>query len=58
MIKVVDEEGNEREVIRALYKRVDKIGRISLGIDLAGSELLIVATKPKMPEDKMDYVKV
>lgn len=58
MIKVVDEEGNEREVIRAVYKRVDKIGRLSLGIDLAGSEVLIIATKPILPQDKVDYVKV
>lgn len=58
MIEAVDEKGRKREVIRTLYKRVDKLGRVSLGIDLAGNEVLITVARPKMPDDKVDYLKV
>jgi hypothetical protein len=57
MIEAVDEKGEKREVIRTMYKRVDKLGRVSLGIDLAGDEVLVIAAKPKMPRDKLDYLK-
>jgi hypothetical protein len=58
MIQAVDERGEKREVIRTLYKRVDKLGRVSLGMDLAGNEVLITVARPKMPQDKLDYIKV
>lgn len=58
MIEAVDERGEKREVIRTLYKKVDKLGRVSLGIDLAGSEVLITVARPKIPQDKLDYLKI
>jgi hypothetical protein len=58
MIEAVDDKGEKREVIRTLYKRVDKLGRVSLGIDLAGNEVLITVARPKMPQDKLDYLNV
>jgi hypothetical protein len=58
MIEAVDEQGERREVIRILYKKVDKLGRVSLGMDLAGNEVLITVARPKMPQDKLDYLKV
>ncbi|WP_158582063.1 hypothetical protein [Dehalobacter sp. MCB1] len=57
MIEAVDEKGEKREVIRTLYKKVDKLGRVSLGMDLAGNEVLIIVARPKMPQDKLDYLK-
>jgi hypothetical protein len=57
MIEAVDEKGEKREVIRTLYKKVDKLGRVSLGMDLAGNEVLITVARPKMPEDKLEYLK-
>ena len=57
MIEAVDEEGEKREVIRTLYKKVDKLGRVSLGMDLAGNEVLIIVVRPKMPQDKLEYLK-
>jgi len=57
MIEAVDERGEKREVIRTLYKKVDKLGRVSLGMDLAGNEVLIAVARPKMPQDKLDYLK-
>jgi hypothetical protein len=29
-----------------------------LGIDLAGNEVLITVARPKMPQDKLDYLNV
>jgi hypothetical protein len=29
-----------------------------LGMDLAGNEVLITVARPKMPQDKLDYIKV
>ena len=57
-MKITNEKGEQREVIRTLYKKVDKLGRVSLGMDLAGEELLIIVARPKMPEDKINYVKM
>jgi len=57
MIEAVDEKGEKREVIRTLYKKVDKLGRVSLGMDLAGNEVLITVARPKIPEDKLEYLK-
>ena len=57
MIEAVDEKGEKREVIRTLYKKVDKLGRVSLGMDLAGNEVLIAVARPKMPQDQLDYLK-
>ena len=58
MMEVTNENGEQREVIRTLYKKVDKLGRVSLGMDLAGEELLVIVARPKMPEDKINYVKM
>ena len=57
MIEAVDEKEEKREVIRTLYKKVDKLGRVSLGMDLAGNEVLIIVARPKMPQDKLEYLK-
>jgi len=57
MIEAVDDKGKKREVIRTLYKRVDKLGRVSLGIDLAGEEVLVIAARPLQPQDKLEYLK-
>jgi hypothetical protein len=57
MIAAVDEKGENREVVRTLYKKVDKLGRVSIGMDLAGDEVLIIVARPKMPQDKLDYLK-
>lgn len=57
MIDVIDENGEKREVSRILYKKVDKLGRLSVGMDLAGKEVLVIVANPKMPQDKLDYLK-
>jgi hypothetical protein len=57
MLDVIDEKGEKREVIRTLYKKVDKLGRVSIGMDEAGEEVLIIVTRPKMPDDKLEYLK-
>ncbi len=57
MIEAMDEKGEKREVIRTLYKKVDKLGRVSLGIDLAGEEILVIVARPSMPQDKLEYLK-
>jgi hypothetical protein len=57
MLDVVDEKGEKREVVRTLYKKVDKLGRVSIGMDEAGEEVLIIVARPKMPDDKLEYLK-
>lgn len=57
MLDVIDEKGEKREVVRTLYKKVDKLGRVSIGMDEAGEEVLIIVARPKMPDDKLEYLK-
>lgn len=41
-----------------VYKKVDQIGRVLVGKELAGREVLILALEPKNPNDKAKFVKV
>jgi hypothetical protein len=41
-----------------VYKKVDQIGRVLVGKELAGREVLVVVLEPQNPEDKAKYVKV
>ncbi len=49
----------KRELIKKpIYKRVDKIGRVLVGKELADREVLVLVLEPKNPDDKANYVKV
>ena len=41
-----------------VYKKVDQIGRVLVGKELAGREVLILALEPKNPNDRAKFVKV
>lgn len=41
-----------------VYKRVDPIGRVLVGKELAGREVLVLVLEPKNPNDKANFVKV
>jgi len=41
-----------------VYKKVDQIGRVVVGKELAGREVLVLALEPENPDDKAKFVKV
>jgi hypothetical protein len=46
----------ERELLKdPQYTRVDKNGRIHIGADLAGTEVLVLIMKP-IPQDEIDFM--
>jgi len=56
-IAIVDNIG-ERELLKnPQYKRVDKYGRLNVGVEFADKEVLVLLIKP-LPQDKIDYLEV
>lgn len=41
-----------------VYKRVDQIGRVLVGKELAGREVLVLVLEPVNPDDKAKFVRV
>jgi hypothetical protein len=59
MSKIEIEGIGKRSLIKEpIYKKVDQIGRVLVGKELAGREVLIVVLEPENPNDKATYVKV
>jgi hypothetical protein len=59
MPEIEIEKIGKRNLIKdPVYKRVDQIGRVLVGKELAGREVLVLVLDPKNPEDKMKFVKV
>jgi len=56
-MKIVDVDTiGERELLKdPQYKRVDTYGRINVGVELAGKEVLVLLMKP-IPQDEIDYM--
>lgn len=51
-------EGDPRKIVRGpLYKRVATDGKVYVGKDLAGQEVL-VAVIEAVPQDKINYIKI
>ncbi len=59
MSKIEIEGIGKRSLVKEpIYKKVDQIGRVLVGKELAGREVLIVILEPENPNDKASYVKV
>ena len=59
MSKIEIEGIGKRGLVKEpVYKKVDQIGRVLVGKELAGREVLIVILEPENPNDKANYVKV
>ena len=59
MSKIEVEGIGKRSLVKEpVYKKVDQIGRVLVGKELAGREVLIVVLEPENPNDKATYVKV
>ncbi len=59
MPEIEIEKIGKRNLIKdPVYKRVDQIGRVLVGKELAGREVLVLVLDPQNPEDKMKFVKV
>ncbi len=59
MSKIEIEGIGKRGLVKEpIYKKVDQIGRVLVGKELAGREVLIVILEPENPNDKATYVKV
>jgi hypothetical protein len=54
----VETIGKRNLIKDPVYKKVDQIGRVLVGKELAGREVLVVVLEPQNPEDKAKYVKV
>ncbi len=50
--------GKRNLIKNPVYKRVDQIGRVLVGKELAGREVLVLVLDPQNPDDKMKFVKV
>lgn len=50
--------GKRNLLVDPVYKRVDQIGRVLVGKELAGREVLVIVLEPQNPEDKAKFVKV
>jgi len=59
MSKIEIEGIGKRNLIKdPVYKKVDQIGRVLVGKELAGREVLVLALEPENPDDKAKFVKV
>jgi hypothetical protein len=54
----VETIGKRNLVKDPVYKKVDQIGRVLVGKELAGREVLVLVLEPQNPDDKAKYVKV
>jgi hypothetical protein len=59
MSKIEIEGIGKRSLIKEpVYKKIDQIGRVLVGKELAGREVLVLVLEPENPNDKAAYVKV
>lgn len=59
MPKIEVETIGKRNLIKdPVYKKVDQIGRVLVGKELAGCEVLVLVLEPVNPDDKAKFVKV
>ena len=59
MSKIEVEGIGKRSLVKEpVYKKVDQIGRVLVGKELAGREVLVLVLEPENPNDKATYVKV
>lgn len=59
MPKIEVETIGKRNLIKdPVYKKVDQIGRVLVGKELAGREVLVLVLEPVNPDDKAKFVKV
>ena len=59
MSKIEIEGIGKRDLVKdPVYKKVDQIGRVLVGKELAGREVLVLVLEPENPNDKANYVKV
>jgi hypothetical protein len=59
MSKIEIEGIGKRDLIKnPVYKKVDQIGRVLVGKELAGREVLVLVLEPENPNDKATFVKV
>lgn len=57
-LKEIDEKIGDRETfIDPQYRKIDKYGRLQVGLDFANQEVLVIYVKPK-EGDKEKWVKV
>ena len=54
----VETIGKRNLVKDPVYKKVDQIGRVLVGKELAGREVLVLVLEPVNPDDKAKFVKV
>jgi hypothetical protein len=54
----IEKIGKRNLLTNPVYKRVDQIGRVLVGKELAGREVLVLVLEPQNPDDKAKYVKV
>ena len=54
----VETIGNRNFIKDPVYKKVDQIGRVLVGKELAGREVLVLVLEPVNPDDKAKFVKV
>ena len=59
MANIEIETIGKRNLIKdPIYKKVDQIGRVLVGKELAGREVLVLVLEPIYPDDKAKFVKV
>lgn len=59
MPKIEVETIGKRNLLKdPVYKKVDQIGRVLVGKELAGREVLVLVLEPENPNDKAKFVKV
>lgn len=57
-MREIDEDIGDREtLVDPLYKKIDKHGRLFVGIEQANKEVLVILVRP-VPEDKIKWLKV
>jgi hypothetical protein len=54
----VETIGKRNLIKNPVYKKVDQIGRVLVGKELAGREVLVLVLEPVNPDDKAKFVKV
>ena len=50
--------GKRNLIKNPVYKKVDQIGRLLVGKELAGREVLVLVLEPVNPDDKAKFVQV
>ncbi|MGA9098858.1 MAG: hypothetical protein WB392_08010 [Methanotrichaceae archaeon] len=55
---LMEKLGSRNLITDPSYRKVDKIGRVTIGKEFAGKEVIVIALEPKLPNDKADYIKL